>query len=161
MIELQDFTDLDFDMLKSWISSEEELFQFAGPIFTHPLTNEQLRRYIDVKYRKVLKVVFTETGEHIGHCEFNSENGNNRLSRILIGNTALRGKQIGEAVVRKMVNILFENPDIKEVDLKVFEWNKAAIRCYEKVGFEIDHSKTDKFPVKDEFWVQFYMTLRR
>ena len=46
MIELKPFTENDFPIFKSWIHSEEELFQFAGPIFTYPLTDEQLTKYI-------------------------------------------------------------------------------------------------------------------
>lgn len=161
MIELKPFTENDFETFKGWIQSEEELFQFAGPIFTYPLTDEQLTKYIKMTDKRPLKVVLKSTNETIGHCELNFENGNNRLSRILVGNKELRGQKIGEQIVSKMVALLFQNPKIYEVDLNTFDWNKGAIKCYEKVGFRINHDKTDKMNVNGNFWTRINMTLKR
>lgn len=161
MIELKPFTENDFETFKSWIHSEEELFQFAGPIFDFPLTDDQLRNYINMKDKKPFKVILRSTNETIGHCELNFENGNNRLSRILIGNREMRGKRIGEQVVRKMVILMFENKEINEVDLNTFQWNKPAIKCYEKVGFKINPDKSEKMIVNGNQWIKVNMTLKR
>jgi RimJ/RimL family protein N-acetyltransferase len=161
MIELRPFTEYDFATLKSWIHSEEELVQFAGPIFSFPLTDEQLWNYIQMTDKRPFKVVLVSTNETIGHCELNFENGINRLSRILVGRKELRGQKIGEQIVRKMVDLLFQDPKVNEVDLNAFEWNKGAVRCYEKVGFEINHEKTDKFPVNGKIWTRLNMSLKR
>jgi|SRR5690554_370368 len=161
MITLKDFTKDDFETFKSWIHSEEELFQFAGPLIPYPVTNESLMKYIQMKDRKPLKVVLSSINETIGHCELNFMNGQNRLSRILIGNKDLRGQGIGEQVVRKMVETLFLNKNVHKVDLNVFSWNKAAIKCYEKVGFRIIHEKTDEMIVNDKVWTRLNMVLER
>ena len=161
MIELKPFIENDFETFKGWIHNEEELFQFAGPIFSYPLTNEQLRNYIKMTDKKPLKVVLSSTNQTIGHCELNFENGNNRLSRILIGNKELRGQKIGEQVVHKMVDLLFEDSNINKVDLNVFSWNKGAIKCYEKVGFEIIHKNTDEMIVNGKTWKRLNMALER
>ena len=161
MIELRPFTENDFTTFKSWIHNEEELFQFAGPIFTYPLTDEQLSDYIKLTDKRPLKVVLKSTNETIGHCELNFENGNNRLSRILVGNKEFRGKKIGEQIVSKMVDLLFKDPEINEIDLNTFDWNKGAIKCYEKVGFKINHDKTDKMTVNGHIWTRINMTLKR
>ena len=46
MIELKPFTENDFEIFKAWAANAEELFQFAGPVFSFPLTDEQLRNYL-------------------------------------------------------------------------------------------------------------------
>jgi RimJ/RimL family protein N-acetyltransferase len=161
MIVLKPFNENDFDTFKSWIHSEEELFQFAGPILSYPLTDDQLRSYIKMIDKKPLKVVLISTNETIGHCELNFENGNNRLCRILIGKKELRGKQIGEQIVRKMVHLLFQDQKINEVDLNVFDWNKGAINCYKKVGFKINHNNTSKVTVNGNVWTKLNLTLKR
>ena len=162
MIELKEFTKNDFETLKSWIGNEEELLQFAGAIFTYPLTNEQLDSYVDMADKRPLKVVLTRTNETIGHCELNFENGNNRLSRILLGNKKLRNQKIGEEIVRKMVDLLFEDLTVNEVDLNVFEWNIGAIKCYEKVGFISNPKKqTATREVNGKMWSVINMTLKR
>lgn len=161
MIELKPFSENDFETFKSWIHSEEELFQFAGPLIPYPVTNDSLMKYIKMKDRKPLKVILSSTNETIGHCELNFMNGNNRLSRILIGNENLRGQGIGEQVVRKMVETLFLDEKVREVDLNVFSWNKAAIKCYEKVGFRIIHENTDEMNVNGKVWTRLNMVLER
>ncbi len=161
MIELKPFTEEDFEPIKSWVSNAEELFQFAGPIFSFPLTDAQLRKYLDMEDKKPFKVVLKNTKETIGHCELNYENGNHRLSRILVGIKDLRGKGIGEQIVSEMVQLFFQNPEINEVDLNTFDWNKAAIHCYEKVGFKINPEKSDKMTINGKEWTRINMSLKR
>lgn len=161
MIKLLPFTQVDFETFKSWISNAEELFQFAGPIFKYPVTNNQLDNYIKMTDKIPLKVVLESTNETIGHCELNFENGNKRLSRILVGKKELRGQKIGEEIVRTMINILFEDKATQEVDLNTFDWNKAAIRCYKKVGFRINHEQTDQMNVNGKVWTRINLSLKR
>lgn len=161
MISLEPFTRSDFEVFKSWVNNAEELFQFAGPIFSYPLTDEQLMDYINMPNRKPLKVVLIATNETIGHCELNFTSKISRLSRIVIGRKDLRGQNIGETVVRKMVDLLFMDSKTTTVDLNVFSWNKAAIRCYEKVGFEINHDNTDTLTINGESWTRLNMILQR
>ncbi|BDD06530.1 GNAT family N-acetyltransferase [Aureibacter tunicatorum] len=135
MIELKPFTEEDFETLISWVNSKEELYQFAGSIFDYPLTDDQLKNYIQMEDKKPFKVVLSSTNESIGHCELNFENGNRRISRVLLGRKDLRGMNIGGQIIRNLVELMFENPEKQEVDLNIFDWNKAAINCYQKVGF--------------------------
>ena len=60
-----------------------------------------------------------------------------------------------------MVKLFFQNPKINEVDLNTFDWNKAAIRCYEKVGFKINPEKSDKMTVNGNKWTKINMSLKR
>lgn len=161
MIELKPFTEDDFETFKGWSNNAEELYQFAGPMFSFPLTDEQLRNYLNMEDKKPLKVVLKSTNETIGHCELNFENGNNRLSRILVGKKNLRGQKIGEQIVREMVNLFFQDPNIDEVDLNTFDWNKVAITCYEKVGFSINPEKSDIITVNGNQWTRINMSLKR
>ena len=161
MISLLPFTESDFNTFKSWIIDEEQLFQFAGTIFSYPVTNEQLQKYIQMTDRKPFKVILNSTKETIGHCEMNFENGNNRLSRILVANQNLRGQKIGENIVRNLTNKFFSNNHIEEVDLNVFDWNKNAIRCYEKVGFKIDQNQTTTLEINNKQWILLNMKLKK
>lgn len=161
MIDFLPFTHRDFDTLNGWIKNKEELFQFAGPLFNYPLTNDQLLNYINCDDKKPFKVVLIETKETIGHCELNYENGNHRLSRILIGKEEHRSKKLGELIVRKMANLLFLDQKVNCIDLNVFDWNVRAIKCYEKVGFKINPEKTDHLMVYGVSWTRLNMQLNR
>ena len=161
MVTLHPFTAQDFDTLIGWVHSKEELFQFAGTIFNYPLTHGQLHNYINTSDKKPYKVVLTSTGETIGHCELNYENGGHRLSRILIGNKSLRGQHLGENIVKQMVALFFKDQTVKEIELNVFDWNKPAIKCYERVGFRINPNKIDAIEVNGSTWMKLNMILKR
>ncbi len=45
-IRIEKFSETDFDTLLSWVKDEKELIQFAGPIFSFPLTKEQLIKHL-------------------------------------------------------------------------------------------------------------------
>lgn len=161
MISLEKFTAADFEVFKSWITNIEELFQFAGPVFTYPVTDEQLNNYLHLKDIQPFKIILTETNKTIGHCEFNYQQETPRLSRILVGDKNMRSKGLGKEIVLKMAEKLFENPNTTKLDLNVFDWNKAAIKCYENAGFVINNIKTPDLKVGNEIWKRVNMALEK
>ena len=46
-----------------------------------------------------------------------------------------RGQGLGTETTRLVLDWAFTALGLHNVDLMVFAWNKAAIRCYEKAGF--------------------------
>ncbi len=160
-IALIPFTSADFPRLKAWIHNEKQLFQFAGPLLTYPVTDEQLEAYLNMSNKQPFKVLLTETNEVIGHAEFNFEEEAPVLSRILIGEENSRGKGLGEAVVMEMARQLFANAKTEKIYLYVFDWNVQAISCYRKVGFEVKENLTTYLNVGNEIWTRLKMELER
>jgi len=160
MTKLEKFEKPDFDRLISWVDSEKFMFQFAGPIFHFPITNEQLELYISDKDRYAFKVIFLETGEVIGHSEiYNSGNNVTKLCRILLGDKNFRGKGLGKEMVEKLAEFSFNNLLSTTIELNVVNWNTSAIKCYEKVGFVINPLKTSTTQFKNEEWISYNMIL--
>ena len=60
-----------------------------------------------------------------------------------------------------MADLFFQDPNVKMVDLNVFDWNTRAIKCYEKVGFIINHQNTDYLNVYGNSWARLNMELKR
>jgi RimJ/RimL family protein N-acetyltransferase len=160
MVSIYKFTNKDFDSLKQWIKSEEELIQFAGTIFNYPLTDKQLENYLKQTDLQPFKIKLNTTGEIIGHCELNFSNGNTRLSRILIGKSDLRGKGIGKVVINEMLNLIEKQKPNSIVDLNVFAWNKNAISCYNKLGFKENQSKNSTYNFKGNNWEVINMEIK-
>lgn len=156
MIRLDSFKEEDFDRLINWVTSEKELIQFAGPIFSYPLTHYQLEKYIKIKHIVPKTIVHIETGKIIGHCELNFKNKYPRLSRIFIGNKKYRGKGLGKIVLKLMLEEIRKTTLAEKIDLYVFEWNKVALNLYKKEGFIIQPKKY-YFKYKHEVWTNLYM----
>lgn len=162
MITLKEFTNSDFDTFISWCTSEQKTTQFAGQIFTYPVTKNQLKNYLNDKNKIPFKVVLNKTQETIGHCELNfEENDFPKLSRILIASEKLRGKSIGTQIISQLVTLAFKNPKTTSVQLNVFNWNLSAIKCYKKVGFRINPERTSEISVNNKKWIKLNMILNR
>ncbi|TCK85256.1 GNAT family N-acetyltransferase [Albibacterium bauzanense] len=161
MIELLAFEEKDFGRLISWIKNKEEMIQFAGPVFTYPLTREQLLKYVGDSARQVFKVRLMSTGEIIGHCELNLQNEIPRLSRILIGDRSVRNQGIGKAIIKNLLSRVFTTTEFENVDLTVFDWNHNAIASYKSVGFEVNPGFETYMEVNGKIWTACNMIISK
>ncbi len=162
MIRLEKFIEADFARLISWIDSERFMYQFAGPIFTFPLTYQQLIRYITESNRQIYKVIEYDTDKVIGHGEINgidTSNKSARLCRILIADKVDRNQGYGSMVINELLKIGFEDLNLHRVDLGVFDFNKSAIKCYENCGFIKEGLLRDSFVIEGEFHSVYNMSI--
>lgn len=143
-IKLEPFTEADFDRLIGWVPSPKFLLQWAGPGFSYPLTRDQLRHHLvgetgEQPDRLIYKAVHRKHGETVGHGEIvalDRWNCSAIMARILVGPQEMRGKGIGEQIVRALLQVAFQELSLHRVALHVFTFNTSAIRCYERVGFK-------------------------
>ncbi len=162
MIRLLPFQVTDFEQLISWIDNEEVLAQFAGSIFTFPLTQQQLKVYLEDKDRLPYKVVTLTDMVSIGHAEIYSTNKTTAaLCRILIGNPTYRSKGLCQQVVSNLLAVCFNQLLAEEVELNVFDWNTRAVSCYQRAGFSINLAKTKTRAVNGQTWTALNMSLSK
>lgn len=160
MIRLDPFTPTHFDELLAWISNETELMQFAGPDFTFPLTKEQLVQSLRDTNRLSFRVVDTSSEVAIGHAEIYLAERCAYLGKILIGDNRLRGRGIGQQIVRQLLQIAFENLSRSCVELNVFDWNRSAIHCYKRVGFVFGNKRAERI-VNGQTWTALNMVIEK
>ena len=159
MIIIEEFTEKDFKNLITWIDSKEELMQFAGPQLKFPLTNEQLQETLTNKNVFAFKIVENSKNSPIGHAEIFIKDNSFALARILIGDKKMRGKGLGKIIVDKLLEFGFNNFDKNTAELNVFDWNVSAIKCYEKVGFEVNPNLKFERKINDETWIAINMRI--
>ena len=159
MIRLEKFDRAFYADLISWIDDEEQLMQFAGPAFTFPMTNEQLDKSLSDKNRFAFVIIDDETNLPIGHSEIYLTEQSACFGRILISDPKERGKGLGQQIVHLLLDFTFTNFEKKKVELNVFDWNVAAIKCYEKVGFTINPIKKLERKIKGKIWMAINMTI--
>jgi len=161
MIELQKFDSSAYEKLISWIDTKEILMQFGGPEFTFPLTAEQLDKSLSNNNRHAFKVMHIPTSSHIGHCEIHLNEDSAKFARIIIGDELYRGQGLGTQLMHLLIQYCIDHLQQHRIELNVFDWNKAAIRCYEKVGFKINPNKSFERTVNGQTWVAINMVLER
>lgn len=162
MIHLEKFEKTDYSRLIDWIDSEEFMIIFSGQIFDFPITKSQIDLYLKEPNRRVYKVINSESKEIIGHAELNAINlrsKNARICRVLIGNKNFRNKGFGSLIINELVRIGFYELKLHRIDLGVYDFNKQAIRCYEKCGFENEGLLRDNMRFRDTFWSSYNMSI--
>jgi RimJ/RimL family protein N-acetyltransferase len=162
MIRLEKFEQSDYNRLIGWVDSESSLFQFSGPLFSFPLTREQLDAYVRPDNRLVFKVIDIDTEEVIGHAELNNidtRSRNARICRVLVGRNELRNKGYGKAIIKELIRIGFEEMNLHRLDLAVYDFNHGAIKCYQHCGLEIEGHLRDTTRVGDVYWSSYAMSI--
>ena len=162
MITLQPFQRSHMKKLIEWIDSPEFLLQWGGPIFTYPLDEKQIERYIEEPDRYIYSVVDQETETIIGHIslgKIDRENRSARVGKVLVGASSARGKGIGQRMMRDILAIAFDDMKLHRVSLGVFSFNEPAIACYGKVGFKKDGLLRDLRKMGDDYWSLWEMSM--
>ncbi|MFB4165137.1 GNAT family N-acetyltransferase [Alteribacillus sp. JSM 102045] len=153
------FERADFDQLIQWIPDARFLLQWGGPHFTFPLNESQLEEYIKNTNKtgasRFINKVVDSSGVTVGHISLGSVDRHNRSARIgkvLVGEQKNRGQGIGRKMIKEICHISFDELNMHRVSLGVWDFNKPAIRCYEKAGFVHEGIKRDLRRFGDEYW---------
>ncbi len=158
-IKLTPFGKSDFEEFISWIVDEELLVTIAGLDFKYPLDDEQLATYLKDPKSLSFNVVVGEN-DIIGHAEIILVgDGKCKLDKILIGDKDQRGKGIGEELMKVLLDYSFNEMGMNEVELNVYDWNHAGIRCYEKVGFMRNEGRGGSTKFGNKIWNYFNMSI--
>ncbi len=167
MIQLQHFQAPDFGQLIEWIHNEEILTNWSGSLFNFPLSARSLEWYIEntniinISDAFVYKAL-DASGEIVGHISLGGiswKNRSARITRVLIGNTAQRGKGCCQGMVKAVLRIAFNELKLHRVSLGVYDNNKAAVKCYEKAGLTIEGIHRDILWYNGAWWSMIEMSI--
>ncbi len=162
MIKLESFTSKNFEALISWINSRELLLTIAGNYFSFPLNENQLHNYLNDVNSYAFNIINAGDNKLIGHAELYNTGGNvYKIDKLIIGDAASRGKGFCQPVMKALVNYGFTILQAATIELNVFDWNSAAIRCYKKTGFWVNPNKTAKFTINDNTWTALNMIIEK
>ncbi|WP_182201327.1 GNAT family N-acetyltransferase [Paraliobacillus salinarum] len=167
MIELKYFQQSDFNQLISWFNTPDFLFQWGGPNFNFPLTEQQLEDYLrdaNKEHSNVLiySVFDKELERVVGHISLKNidrKNRSARVAKVIVGDENARGKGIGQNMLTEILKVAFNELKLHRVSLGVFDFNTSAIACYEKVGFTKEGLQRDNFKNGDEYWSLVEMSI--
>ncbi|WP_422124578.1 GNAT family N-acetyltransferase [Planococcus sp. X10-3] len=165
MIKLRYFDQADFKQLIDWVETPEFMLQWGGSSFIFPLNEFQLEEYLKGANGKnsasyIYSVVDAETEALIGHISLTRIDMNNRsarIGRVLIGDPDAKGKGICKEMMQQTLAIAFDELQLHRVTLGVFDFNKPAIACYERTGFQKEGFMRDHQKFDDEYWSQWEM----
>lgn len=98
-------------------------------------------------------------GRCIGTAGFHQLNEADKSARYRIGifDPAYHGMGIGTAATKLLLKYGFETMHLHRIDLKVLEYNRRAIRCYEKCGFQQEGVLRESAYIDGKFYADILM----
>ena len=159
MVELAPFRDSDAATLVDWIPDDEFLAQWAGSNFSPPLDMAQFDAFRKRAAResppsRLYRVTRPGSDEMVGYGELASidlPTRSARLSRLLISPDH-RSVGLGGAMVEALLAVAFGELALHRVALGVFDFSRAAIRCYQKAGFRVEGTRRECNQVGGVWW---------
>ncbi len=145
----------------AWLNDPEVMKYMESGTF--PTTIQDLEKfYAEVtgsRNQVMLAIIDKESGEHIGNVKLGPIHWIHRRATlgVLIGDKKVWGKGAGEEATRLTVEYGFNRLNLRRIDLGVFAEHESAVRCYEKVGFQVEgRMREDLFQggkYKDRLWM--------
>ncbi|MFC4560207.1 GNAT family N-acetyltransferase [Virgibacillus kekensis] len=101
-----------------------------------PKTIEKAQKFIQKIRENELEWCVEYEGRMVGQARLTVNNSDNR-ARYAVGlfDPNVWGKGLGTEITQMVLQYAFEELGLHRVDLRVLEYNKRAIKCYEKCGF--------------------------
>ena len=110
-------------------------------LLCHGILNLEKEKEIlnDLSTEHNYSIINLETNELIGNCGFFDIDNLNQTAEIgiFIGNRQFWNKGYGTEAFSLLIDYGFKALNLHNIMLRVYDFNKNAIRCYKKIGFKI------------------------
>ena len=108
-----------------------------------------------------LAIVSLQTNELLGNCSLTSIHPVHRTAEagIFIGEEAVRGQGLGTDAQQLLGEYGFQLLNLQNIMLRLFEFNKPALRCYEKAGFRVIGRRTQSYYVNGHYYDEIFMEM--
>ncbi|MGL1892811.1 MAG: GNAT family N-acetyltransferase [Spirochaetaceae bacterium] len=154
-MKLKLFKQTDIQEFLGLISNIDEKFllQFAGPRYSFPLDETQLKDSLNDPTYILFKAI-NEDDKMVGHCQLMRIDLINKTASI--GRVFVANKKQGLGYGTKMLKLLLDYAknelDLERLSLRVFDFNVWAIKCYIKLGFIEVNAETFEAIKFNEKW---------
>jgi RimJ/RimL family protein N-acetyltransferase len=158
----------DLDWMCCFLQNEtpDGIRQWAGNTLRHPITREQLldhakRLNIKIPLRRAY-VAVTEDPEpvRLAYAElYNIKRRGSAFITRMIVHPDHRGRGVGPEMLRGILAQGFKKFELHRVELNVYDFNTAGIRCYEKAGFRKEGLMRGTTFTGREYWNAYRMAI--
>lgn len=139
-IRLREYRKEDVKQAQEYIN-DSEVKKLLQPGIPYLYTYEDEQRWFEslsaTKDQYSFAIETLEDSKYIGGCGINKIDWKNSIAvvGIFIGDKAYWGKGYGTDAMKVLINFIFEQMNINKIKLNVYDFNKRAVRSYEKCGF--------------------------
>lgn len=142
-IALREFRQEDISGVRCWVT-DAETTRCLGGTYMKPQTWEQSERYLSALLEGDaggVNFAIADKGnlKYLGQCSLLMVDHIARHAELAIVLCPdCQGQGLGEEAIRLLLCYAFDQMNLQRVYLKVRADNPAAVRCYEKCGFQLE-----------------------
>ncbi|MBP5361565.1 MAG: GNAT family N-acetyltransferase [Ruminococcus sp.] len=155
---------LDFEAVRLFITDERTHSIWCANRFSYPLSQQNFENVLKDHAERCEDcpfVAISDSGEVIGFFCLSVNSSKSGMLKFVVISPAVRGKGLGEEMIRLAVRYAFEIAGADSVHLCVFTENTAARKCYESAGFTKIQTDKNAFTYKDETWGRCTMEVKK
>ncbi len=144
----------DYRYLEKWYKEKEVYLAFEQRVLSFDEIKEKYcERTLDNTKVPVYMIEYKENP--IGIIQYKEIESNIFELDIFIGEIDLHNKGIGQLVINKMCEYLFNEKNVKELIMCPLKNNEKAINCYKKCGFTIEkeYEEMDTIGEKQKYFL--------
>lgn len=160
---LRPFKAGDFPYLEECLTDPEvHKFTGSGSDFDRDTVMQWYNTRNEQTDRLDLAIVDKSTDILVGEVVVNlyDEQNQSMNFRILIGPRG-RNRGLGTEATQLMIDYIFKNTQLNQLNLGVYAFNPRAIKVYEKIGFVVDSIDKNDLEYEGEWIDAFNMILTR
>lgn len=165
MLRFRPYKCTDAEKIVLWFNDSLSFYKWsAGRFGEFPLTPERLNEHYAEESKNGTTMPFTAYDENgiAGHLiiRFLDEKMTDARLGFIAVDSQRRGQNLGGEMIKMAIDFCRDYLKAKRVSLGVFENNPAAVRCYEKAGFEKVENGSYEVELCGEIWKAFEMEIK-
>lgn len=144
----------DVEKYAKWVNDLSIAINLGSASTVYSLMSERSFLEEQAKDGQNFAIVSNDTDELIGACSLFNIRQVHRTAEIgiFIGDEQYRNRGIGTEAMRLLVSYGFKILNLHNIMLNVMEFNKGAIRAYEKAGFRVCGRRTEAYYVNGKYY---------
>lgn len=169
-IVLREFRREDIGPIQQWVNNENIIKYLAFPLF--PQTLDETTEFVERQLQKkgapkegifVIALKDDPKLEYIGSIGLHAIDYRNRHCElgIVIGREDLLGRGIGAEAIRLVLGFAFDFLNMHKVNLRVYEYNERAMRCYARAGFKEEGRIREQRYYGGRYWDEILMGITK
>ncbi|HPZ06637.1 MAG TPA: GNAT family protein [Candidatus Eremiobacteraeota bacterium] len=152
----------DYARIWAWWNDEE--LQYLSNLYWFPPGFEAVEECYNRSLSDVTKeyfIIHAFDKNTIGTIDLYNIRWRDRTTNIgiMIGEKDYWGKGYGADAIMSLMKFVFNELDLRRIELKVVEYNLRAIRCYEKCGFKKEGCLRKKVLWNGKYYDQYIMAI--